>query len=140
MEGGSQGNHDVPPNAVLGAVLSVATRGVALRQEDLDQTDPTAACACRDREPPLASLRWPAGPSSQRQSELDVFVRHPHGDFAVFIGHVENGDGRRRSRCGSMAASNRAASARSPRRCRWTCVPRIALARHEVARAGARKR
>jgi hypothetical protein len=41
-----------------------------------------------------------------------------------------------RSRSGSTAPSSRAAWARSPRRCRWTCAPRTWLAAHEARHAG----
>jgi ribonucleoside-diphosphate reductase alpha chain len=79
------------PNAVLGAVLSVAEAAPA--KEDLDQTDPDRRVRLQGiAEPPLASLRWPGRPELPNGNPCWTYVvRHPHGDFAVFIGHVENG-------------------------------------------------
>jgi ribonucleoside-diphosphate reductase alpha chain len=79
------------PNAVLGAVLSVPEAAAA--KEDLDQTDPDRRVRLSATvEPPLASLRWPGRPELPNGNPCWTYVvRHPHGDFAVFIGHVENG-------------------------------------------------
>jgi ribonucleoside-diphosphate reductase alpha chain len=79
------------PNAVLGAVLSVPEAAAA--KEDLDQTDPDRRVRLQATvEPPLASLRWPGRPEIPNGNPCWTYVvRHPHGDFAVFIGHVENG-------------------------------------------------
>jgi ribonucleoside-diphosphate reductase alpha chain len=79
------------PNAVLGAVLSVPEAAVAA--EDLDQTDPDRRVRLQaSPSPPLASLRWPGRPELPNGNPCWTYVvRHPHGDFAVFIGHVENG-------------------------------------------------
>jgi ribonucleoside-diphosphate reductase alpha chain len=79
------------PNNVLGAVLTVADAGAA--KEDLDQTDPDRRVRLQaSPSPPLASLRWPGRPELPNGNPCWTYVvRHPHGDFAVFIGHVENG-------------------------------------------------
>jgi ribonucleoside-diphosphate reductase alpha chain len=79
------------PNNVLGAVLSVP--GAASAKEDLDQTDPDRRVRLQaSPSPPLASLRWPGRPELPNGNPCWTYVvRHPHGDFAVFIGHVENG-------------------------------------------------
>jgi ribonucleoside-diphosphate reductase alpha chain len=79
------------PNAVLGAVLSVPE--AAATKEDLDQTDPDRRVRLQaSPSPPLASLRWPGRPELPNGNPCWTYVvRHPHGDFAVFIGHVENG-------------------------------------------------
>ncbi len=81
------------PNAVLGAVLSVADASPGVAHEDLDQTDPDRRVRLQAAvEPPLASLRWPGRPELPNGNPCWTYVvRHPHGDFAVFIGHVENG-------------------------------------------------
>ena len=42
-------------------------------------------------EPVLASLRWPGRPSLAGGNPAWTYmIEHPHGDFALFVGHVEN--------------------------------------------------
>ena len=82
------------PNEVLGAVLEVASPSApAAAREDLDATDPDRRIRLdRTTEPPLASLRWPGRPELPDGNPCWTYVvRHPLGDFAVFIGHIENG-------------------------------------------------
>ena len=82
------------PNEVLGAVLEVATPAAsASAREDLDAADPDRRIRLdRTTEPPLASLRWPGRPELPNGNPCWTYVvRHPLGDFAVFIGHIENG-------------------------------------------------
>ncbi len=82
------------PNEVLGAVLEVASPAApASVREDLDVADPDRRIRLdRTIEPPLASLRWPGRPELPNGNPCWTYVvRHPFGDFAVFIGHVENG-------------------------------------------------
>jgi len=82
------------PNEVLGAVLEVASPSApASAREDLDATDPDRRIRLdRTTEPPLASLRWPGRPELPDGNPCWTYVvRHPLGDFAVFIGHIENG-------------------------------------------------
>ncbi|HKU86553.1 MAG TPA: LAGLIDADG family homing endonuclease, partial [Casimicrobiaceae bacterium] len=82
------------PNDVLGAVLEVASPSApAATREDLDATDPDRRIRLdRTTEPPLASLRWPGRPELPDGNPCWTYVvRHPLGDFAVFIGHIENG-------------------------------------------------
>jgi ribonucleoside-diphosphate reductase alpha chain len=115
------------PNEVLGAVLEVATPAASASvREDLDAADPDRRIRLdRTTEPPLASLRWPGRPELPNGNPCWTYVvRHPLGDFAVFIGHIQTA-ARIRSKCGSTARSSREASARSRRRCRWTCAPTI---------------
>lgn len=82
------------PNAVLGAVLEVKPGASALVPQDLDVADPDRRIRLdKAPSPPLASLRWPGRPEFPDGNPSWTFaVRHPLGDFAVFIGHVENGD------------------------------------------------
>jgi ribonucleoside-diphosphate reductase alpha chain len=79
------------PNAVVGAVLEVPPQAVA--PQDFDVADPDRRIRLeRAPEPPLASLRWPGRPElPQGNPSWTYAVRHPFGDFAVFIGHIENG-------------------------------------------------
>jgi ribonucleoside-diphosphate reductase alpha chain len=82
------------PNDVLGAVLEVASPAApASAHEDLDVADPDRRIRLdRTIEPPLASLRWPGRPELPNGNPCWTYVvRHPLGDFAVFIGHIENG-------------------------------------------------
>ena len=82
------------PNDVLGAVLEVASPAApATAREDLDVADPDRRIRLdRTIEPPLASLRWPGRPELPNGNPCWTYVvRHPLGDFAVFIGHIENG-------------------------------------------------
>jgi len=82
------------PNDVLGAVLEVASPAApASAREDLDVADPDRRIRLdRTIEPPLASLRWPGRPELPNGNPCWTYVvRHPLGDFAVFIGHVESG-------------------------------------------------
>jgi len=82
------------PNTVLGAVLEVASPAApASAREDLDVADPDRRIRLdRAIEPPLASLRWPGRPELPNGNPCWTYVvRHPLGDFAVFIGHIENG-------------------------------------------------
>jgi len=82
------------PNDVLGTVLEVASPAApATAREDLDVADPDRRIRLdRTIEPPLASLRWPGRPELPNGNPCWTYVvRHPLGDFAVFIGHIENG-------------------------------------------------
>ena len=85
------------PNEVLGAVLAVASPAApASAREDLDVADQDRRIRLdRTIEPPLASLRWPGRPELPNGNPCWTYVvRHPLGDFAVFIGHVESAGGR----------------------------------------------
>jgi ribonucleoside-diphosphate reductase alpha chain len=71
--------------------VTPASAGTA--KEDLDQTDPDRRVRLDATvQPPLASLRWPGRPELPNGNPCWTYVvRHPHGDFAVFIGHIDNG-------------------------------------------------
>jgi len=82
------------PNSVLGAVLEVAEpTAPAAAPEDLDTADPDRRIRLdRALAPPLASLRWPGRPELANGNPCWTYVvRHPLGDFAVFIGHIDDG-------------------------------------------------
>jgi len=82
------------PNDVLGSVLEVASPAAPqAATEDLDSADPDRRIRLdRTIEPPLASLRWPSRPELPNGNPCWTYVvRHPLGDFAVFIGHIESG-------------------------------------------------
>ena len=81
------------PNDVLGAVLEVASPSApATPREDLDSADPDRRIRLdRAAQPPLASLRWPGRPELPNGNACWTYVvRHPLGDFAVFIGHIDD--------------------------------------------------
>ncbi len=93
-QAGLKGIATYRPNDVLGAVLEVASPAAsASTHEDLDAADPDRRIRLdRTTEPPLASLRWPGRPELPNGNPCWTYVvRHPLGDFAVFIGHIENG-------------------------------------------------
>ncbi len=82
------------PNSLLGAVLEVAPPATtATAREDLDTADPDRRIRLdRAHQPPLSSLRWPGRPELANGNPCWTYVvRHPLGDFAVFIGHVDDG-------------------------------------------------
>lgn len=78
------------PNRVLGAVLEVAS---ATAPQDFDTADPNRRIRLdRALQPPLSSLRWPGRPELPNGNPCWTYVvRHPLGDFAVFIGHIDDG-------------------------------------------------
>jgi ribonucleoside-diphosphate reductase alpha chain len=83
------------PNAVLGAVLSVdpvaAPSAPALAAPLVNQR----LALERMPRPVLASLRWPGRPELPGGNPSWTFmVRHPFGEFALFIGELPADDGR----------------------------------------------
>jgi len=93
-QAGLKGIATYRPNAVLGAVLEVdAGDSSAQAPQDFDPDDADRRIRLdRTLQPPLASLRWPGRPELSNGNPCWTYVvRHPLGDFAVFIGHIENG-------------------------------------------------
>jgi ribonucleoside-diphosphate reductase alpha chain len=93
-QAGLKGIATYRPNAVLGAVLEVdGADAAAQAPQDFDQEDADRRIRLdRTFQPPLASLRWPGRPELANGNPCWTYVvRHPLGDFAVFIGHIENG-------------------------------------------------
>jgi ribonucleoside-diphosphate reductase alpha chain len=90
------------PNNVLGSVLSVgstrspdgpdAARPV-LGPQDFVSSDVNRRIEIKAvPEPVLASLRWPGRPKlAEGNPAWTYMIEHPHGHFALFVGHVENG-------------------------------------------------
>jgi ribonucleoside-diphosphate reductase alpha chain len=92
-QAGLKGITTYRPNDVLGAVLEVASAAAPeTAPHDLDSADPDRRIRLdRTVAPPLASLRWPGRPELPNGNPCWTYVvRHPLGDFAVFIGHIEN--------------------------------------------------
>ena len=78
------------PNPVVGAVLEVSPQSVA--PQDFVVDPDRRIRLDKAPRPPLASLRWPGRPELPNGNPCWTYaVRHPLGDFAVFIGHIENG-------------------------------------------------
>jgi ribonucleoside-diphosphate reductase alpha chain len=75
------------PNKVLGAVLSVD------KPQDFVQDDVNRRLTVKSVPAPvLASLRWPGRPELAAGNPSWTYViEHPHYRFAVFVGHIENG-------------------------------------------------
>jgi ribonucleoside-diphosphate reductase alpha chain len=82
------------PNSLLGAVLEVAPAAAPVAEpQDFDTADPDRRIRLdRAHQPPLSSLRWPGRPELSNGNPCWTYVvRHPLGDFAVFIGHIDDG-------------------------------------------------
>jgi ribonucleoside-diphosphate reductase alpha chain len=79
------------PNKVLGSVLSVAPE--AEQPSDLDTSADRRIRLDAAPQPALASLRWPGRPKLPAGNlSWTYMIEYPVGPFAIFVGHVENGD------------------------------------------------
>jgi ribonucleoside-diphosphate reductase alpha chain len=79
------------PNKVLGSVLSVESK--AEKPQDFVENDRNRRIHIKTLpQPVLSSLRWPGRPDlSGGNPAWTYMIEHPHYHFAVFVGHVENG-------------------------------------------------
>jgi ribonucleoside-diphosphate reductase alpha chain len=92
------------PNSVLGSVLSVEPQQAAAPVQSNAQKQPqdvTLDYANRRLSigslpaPVLASLRWPGRPKmSDGNTAWTYMIDAPHGEFALFVGQIENDMGR----------------------------------------------
>ncbi|MBI2295049.1 MAG: hypothetical protein HYU76_03170 [Betaproteobacteria bacterium] len=82
------------PNQVLGAVLSVAPAPEAEQPHDLDTSETDRRIRLEAApQPAPSSLRWPGRPKlAGGNLSWTYMVESPFGQFAIFVGHVENGD------------------------------------------------
>jgi ribonucleoside-diphosphate reductase alpha chain len=81
------------PNQVLGSVLSLAPRAEAEQPNDLDTSADRRIRLDAAPQPALSSLRWPGRPKlAAGNPSWTYMVEAPSGQFAIFVGHVENGD------------------------------------------------
>jgi ribonucleoside-diphosphate reductase alpha chain len=79
------------PNKVLGAVLSLAPQ--AEQPHDLDMSADRRLRLEAAPQPALSSLRWPGRPRLPAGNPAWTYmVESPCGEFAIFVGHVENGE------------------------------------------------
>ncbi|MBB5205009.1 ribonucleoside-diphosphate reductase alpha chain [Inhella inkyongensis] len=83
------------PNAVLGAVLSTTPSPAPVAAAPT--LDPNQRLVLKPAGAPvLASLRWPSRPELPSGNPAWTFmVRHPLGDFALFIGELAEAGGNR---------------------------------------------
>jgi ribonucleoside-diphosphate reductase alpha chain len=82
------------PNAVLGAVLSVEPTKAEPQDIKESQEDPDRRITLNEvLQPALASLRWPDRPKFKGGNPCWTYVvENAAGqNFAVFVGHIENG-------------------------------------------------
>jgi len=83
------------PNAVLGSVLSVEARDHAKKEPQdvrLDDERNRRLSIKSLPAPVLSSLRWPGRPTLPGGNLAWTYmIRYPHGEFALFVGQVENG-------------------------------------------------
>jgi ribonucleoside-diphosphate reductase alpha chain len=81
------------PNSVLGSVLSVEPASKDKAPQDFRADDVNRRIQIQSLPAPvLASLRWPGRPAmSAGNPAWTYMIEHPHGAFAVFVGHIENG-------------------------------------------------
>jgi ribonucleoside-diphosphate reductase alpha chain len=80
------------PNSILGSVLSVEpTSKEKKAPQDFRADDVNRRIHIQSLPAPvLASLRWPGRPSMTAGNPAWTYmIEHPHGAFAVFVGHVE---------------------------------------------------
>src|SRR5256885_2348423 len=77
------------PNNIIRSVLSV---GQESRPQDFVATDRNRRIEIKAvPEPVLASLRWPGRPNLAGGNPAWTYmIEHPHGQVALFVGHVEN--------------------------------------------------
>jgi ribonucleoside-diphosphate reductase alpha chain len=81
------------PNRVLGAVLSATAVPQAEGPNDLDTSADRRIHIEAAPRPALSSLRWPGRPKlAAGNPSWTYMVESPVGQFAIFVGHVENGD------------------------------------------------
>lgn len=84
------------PNNITGAVLSEKTTKTESKTvpQDLDTSDPDRRLQLdKIPSPPLASLRWPSRPKLPKGNPAySYMVNDPKGKFALFVGHVQNGE------------------------------------------------
>jgi ribonucleoside-diphosphate reductase alpha chain len=82
------------PNSVLGSVLSVEPAKETPQDLSASQEgDPDRRITLNSAPTPaLSSLKWPHRPKLKHGNPSWTYmVEHDSGDFAVFVGHVENG-------------------------------------------------
>lgn len=78
------------PNDLVGAVLADANTDAS--EPVLQSDDPDRRIELKDASAVLSALRWPSRPVTPQGIESVTYsVQHHQGDFAVVVGHYENG-------------------------------------------------
>ena len=80
------------PNSVLGSVLSVEPSAKEKSPQDFRGDDVNRRLRIQSLPAPvLSSLRWPGRPNMASGNPAWTYMlEHPHGAFAVFIGHTDS--------------------------------------------------
>ncbi|MBS0337642.1 MAG: adenosylcobalamin-dependent ribonucleoside-diphosphate reductase [Proteobacteria bacterium] len=80
------------PNSVLGSILSVDKPAEKEKPQDFRSDDRNRRIEIKSVPAPvLSSLAWPGRPNlSGGNPAWTYMIEHPHGTFAVFVGHVES--------------------------------------------------
>jgi len=87
------------PNSVLGSVLSVTSTPAESAQKQpqdvtIDHANRRLSIGALPA-PVLASLRWPGRPRmADGNAAWTYMIEAPHGEFALFVGQIENDSGR----------------------------------------------
>ena len=87
------------PNSVLGSVLSVTSTPAESAQKQpqdvtIDNANRRLSIGALPA-PVLASLRWPSRPRmTDGNAAWTYMIEAPHGEFALFVGQIENDQGR----------------------------------------------
>jgi ribonucleoside-diphosphate reductase alpha chain len=131
------------PNSVLGSVLSVgAERSETAQKQPQDVTIDRRQPAPVDRRPARPGAGQPAlarpPAHDRRQSAWTYMIETPHGEFALFVGQIENEWAAPcPSKSGSMAPSSRAARRRGQDPVDGHARQRQGLAQAQARRPGA---
>ena len=80
------------PNSVLGSILSVGKPAEKETPQDFRHDDRSRRIEIKSVPAPvLSSLAWPGRPNLAGGNPAWTYmIEHPHGAFAVFVGHVES--------------------------------------------------
>ncbi len=80
------------PNSVLGSILSVGKPAEKETPQDFRQDDRNRRIEIKSVPAPvLSSLAWPGRPNLAGGNPAWTYmIEHPHGTFAVFVGHVKS--------------------------------------------------
>ena len=115
------------PNNVIGSVLEVNKGCASARAAGSEGRSGPPRAARLAPEPALESLKWPGRPDlADGNLAWTYMVEIPERkeSFAIFIGQV--GEPPMPFEVWVNGAEQPRGSARSPKRCRWTCAARIA--------------
>ncbi|MGB0126365.1 MAG: adenosylcobalamin-dependent ribonucleoside-diphosphate reductase, partial [Rhodocyclaceae bacterium] len=79
------------PNKVLGSILSVDTPEKK-QPQDVEMDANRRLSIAKLPAPVLSSLRWPGRPRlTDGNAAWTYMIETPHGEFALFVGHIANG-------------------------------------------------